>query len=42
MLPLAEKRARKFRNVTRNFADLSLVSRARQENVLLVINMKVA
>ena len=37
MLRLAEKRAKRFRNVTRNFACLLLVSRTSQENVLLVI-----
>ena len=39
MLRLAEKRARRFRNVTRNFARLLLVSRTNQENVLLVIQI---
>ena len=39
MLRLAEKRAKKFRNVTRNFACLLLVSRTSQENVLLVIQI---
>ena len=39
MLRLAEKRAKMFRNVTRNFAGLLLVSRASQENVLLVIQI---
>ena len=39
MLRLAEKRAKKFRNVTRNFACLLLVSRASKENVLLVIQI---
>ena len=39
MLRLAEKRARKFRNVTRIFARLLLVSRTSQENVLLVIQI---
>ena len=39
MLRLAEKRAKRFRNVTRNFACLLLVSRASQENVLLVIQI---
>ena len=39
MLRLAEKRAKKFRYVTRNFACLLLVSRTRQENVLLVIQI---
>ena len=39
MLRLAEKRAKKFRNVTRNFACLFLVSRTSQENVLLVIQI---
>ena len=39
MLSLAEKRGKKFRNVTRNFACLLLVSRTSQENVLLVIQI---
>ena len=39
MLRLAEKQAKRFRNVTRNFADLLLVSRTSQENVLLVIQI---
>ena len=39
MLRLAEKRAKRFRNVTRNFACLLLVSRTSQENVLLVIQI---
>ena len=39
MLCLAEKRAKRFRNVTRNFACLLLVSRTSQENVLLVIQI---
>ena len=39
MLRLAEKRAKRFRNVTRNFARLLLVSRTSQENVLLVIQV---
>ena len=39
MLRLAEKRAKSFRNVTRNFACLLLVSRTSQENVLLVIQI---
>ena len=39
MLRLAEKRAKSFRSVTRNFAYLLLVSRASQENVLLVIQI---
>ena len=39
MLRLAEKRAQRFRNVTRNFACLLLVSRTSQENVLLVIQI---
>ena len=39
MLRLAEKRAERFRNVTRNFACLLLVSRTSQENVLLVIQI---
>ena len=37
MLRLAEKRERRFRNVTRNFACLLLVSCTSQGNVLLVI-----
>ena len=44
MLCLAEKRAKRFRNVTRNFACLLLVSRTSQENVLLeiqIFNMQV-
>ena len=40
-LRLVEKRARRFRNVTRNFAYLLLVSRTSQENVLLVIQIVV-
>ena len=36
-----EKRARRFRNVARNFAYLLLVSRTSQENVLLVIQIVV-
>ena len=39
MLRLAEKHAKRFRNVTRNFACLLLVSRTSQENVLLVIQI---
>ena len=39
MLRLAEKRAKRFRNVTRNSACLLLVSRTSQENVLLVIQI---
>ena len=39
MLRLAKKRAKMFRNVTRNFACLLLVSRTSQENVLLVIQI---
>ena len=39
MLRLTEKRANRFRNVTRNFARVLLVSRANQENVLLVIQI---
>ena len=39
MLRLAEKRAKRFRSVTRNFASLLLVSRTSQENVLLVIQI---
>ena len=39
MLRLAEKRAKRFRNVTRNFACLLLVSRTSQENVSLVIQI---
>ena len=39
MLRLAEKRAKRFCNVTRNFACLLLVSRTSQENVLLVIQI---
>ena len=39
MLRLDEKRAKRFRNVTRNFACLLLVSRTSQENVLLVIQI---
>ena len=39
MLSLAEKRAKSFRNITRNFACLLLVSRTSQENVLLVIQI---
>ena len=39
ILRLAEKRAKRFRNVTRNFACLLLVSRTSQENVLLVIQI---
>ena len=39
MLRLAEKRAKRFRSVTRNFAYLLLVSRTSQENVLLVIQI---
>ena len=39
MLRLAEKRAKRFRNVTRNFARLLLVIRTSQENVLLVIQI---
>ena len=39
MLRLAEKRVKRFRNVTRNFACLLLVSRTSQENVLLVIQI---
>ena len=39
MLHLAEKRAKRFRNVTRYFACLLLVSRTSQENVLLVIQI---
>ena len=36
MLRSAEKRARWFRNVTRNFASLSLVSRTSQEKMLQI------
>ena len=39
MSRLAEKRAKRFRNVTRNFACLLLVSRTSQEDVLLVIQI---
>ena len=39
ILRLAEKRAKRFHNVTRNFACLLLVSRTSQENVLLVIRI---
>ena len=39
MSRLAEKRAKRFRNVTRNFACLLLVSRTSQEIVLLVIQI---
>ena len=39
MLRLAEKWAKRFRNVTRNFAYLLLVIRTSQENVLLVIKI---
>ena len=39
MLRLAEKRAKRLRNVTRNFACLLLVSRTSQKNVLLVIQI---
>ena len=38
MLRLAEKRAKMFREVNRNFACLLLISRTSQENVLLVIH----
>ena len=42
MLRLAEKRAKRFRNVTRNFACLLLVSRTSQENVFYFnFNMQV-
>ena len=37
ILRLAETRAKRFHNATRNFACLLLVSRTSQENVLLVI-----
>ena len=39
MLLIAENRVKKFRDVTRNFACLLLVSRTTQENVLLVIQI---
>ena len=39
MLRIAEKRAKMFRNVTRNFACLLLVSRTRQGNELRVIQI---
>ena len=39
MLRIAEKRTNMFRNITRNFACLLLVSRTSQENVLLVIQI---
>ena len=39
MLRLAEKWAKRFRNVTRNFAYLLLVISTSQENVLLVIQI---
>ena len=39
ILRLAEKRAKRFRNVTRYLACLLLVSRTSQENVLLVIQI---